>query len=130
HAGAGVGVNLEEEFPKPVHDLVVAADQAQIPSELGRPLGQVLDVRKVREHFVVRRVEGGCDRVMVHVSIHSFRSRFSVASRYSPNRWRARSPSSANAASATGSNLPAFAVSTTRDARPSAGSPSPPPPPP
>ena len=43
-AGLRVGVDLEEELAQPVYDLVTAVDESQLARELGRPLGQLLDV--------------------------------------------------------------------------------------
>jgi hypothetical protein len=49
HARVAVGPELEEVLAQAVHDLVAAVDALQLPGELGRPVGQVLDVREVGE---------------------------------------------------------------------------------
>src|SRR5207244_6775090 len=66
HARFAVGANLEEELAEAVDDLVAPVDELQLAGELGRPLGQVVDVGEVSEHLVLGCRERGGDSVMSH----------------------------------------------------------------
>ena len=52
HPSALVGFDPEEELAQPIDDLVAAVDDLQLSGEVGRPVGQVLDVGEICEHLV------------------------------------------------------------------------------
>src|SRR5262249_55817652 len=114
HAGRGVGVDLEEEFAEPVDDLVAAVDEFELTGELGRPLGQFVEVGGVGEPLVAGRMEGGGAGVGFHASTPSLRSCLGAERRDSPSRSKASAARSASVCSATGSNRRALAVRTIR----------------
>jgi hypothetical protein len=58
HARLAVGAELEEDLTQSVHDLEAPVDELQLAGELGRPVGQVVDVgegRRTLRPWVPRR---------------------------------------------------------------------------
>src|SRR5262249_40427044 len=65
-AAGGVGVDREAELAEAVDDLRLAVLVLEFLGELGGPVREVLDLREVAEHDVLRRVEDGGDGAVDH----------------------------------------------------------------